>query len=62
MAEFRIDILPLKIIDKIMFSEDWKENPYLNELVDHVRRNRGRFLKSQCVVKGRQEKAGQGNR
>lgn len=53
VAEFRIDISTLKIIDKIMFSEDWKENPYLNELVDHVRRNLGRILKSQYVTRNR---------
>lgn len=53
VAEFRIDISTMKIIDKIMFSKDWKDNPYLNELVDHVRRNRGRILKSQYVTRNR---------
>ena len=53
VAEFRIDISTLKIIDKIMFSDNWKENPYLNELVDHVRRNRCRILKSQYATRER---------
>lgn len=53
VAEFRIDISTLRIIDKIMFSEDWKENPYLNELVNHVRRNKGRILKSRYATRNR---------
>lgn len=31
VAEFRIDTSTMKIIDKIMFSEAWKEKPYLND-------------------------------
>ncbi|MCI8725462.1 MAG: glycosyltransferase [Hungatella sp.] len=53
VAEFRIDISTLKIIDKIMLSENWKDNPYLNELVDHVRGNRDRILKSRYATRNR---------
>lgn len=43
MAEFRIDFSTMKLIDKIILSENWKRNEYLDKLVDHIRRIEVRF-------------------
>lgn len=51
-AEFRIDFSTLKVIDKMMLS-DTVDEALLKNLVDKVRRNKTRILKSECFTKTR---------
>lgn len=46
MAEFRIDFSTLKVIDKIMLADSFDDAELLNNLVEKVRKNKSRILRS----------------
>lgn len=52
-AEFRLDFSTLKLIDKLMLSDNPEEYGYLNEWMKHVRSNKRRILKSEYFTKNR---------
>ena len=50
VAEFRVDFSTLKIIDKIMLSESIEEKDLLNNLINSVKRNKKRIIRSRYIT------------
>lgn len=46
VAEFRIDLSTLRVIDKIMLSDTFENEELLDKLINKVKKNRNRILKS----------------